>query len=257
MAARLLRLAYELRHHRFSGWALDRWGASLALGGALFLLLNTVYFPVHTVYFPVQWLLRARPAVAPWHWPILVLQAPLGVPACGVALVGGGLVFLRTWARRRSYVVFRAQPDLPLPAPRKLSPADKVPLHATGCFEVEARPGFFAYLLAYWRTFESREHAVMAIQHPSRFLWLGSVPAEEIGMWYLFLRPDSLVEVTPGRLAFGGDSSPGLRVSYRSEVPVRGGRRKPKTVTEVAYLAFAGDEDRQRVWADLLADRDQ
>ena len=228
MAARLLRLAYELRHHRFSGWALDRWGATLALGGALFFL--------------VQWLLRARPAVAPWHWPVLVL----------LALVGGGLVLLRTWGRRRSYVVFRAQPDLPLPAPRRLTPADKVPLHATGHFEVEARPGFFAGLLAYWRTFASGEHAVMAIQHPSRFLWLGSVPAEEIGMWYIFFRADAVVTVTPGVLAFGAGSGPGLRVSYLSEVPAPGRSKKPKSVTAVAYLAFAGEADRQHVWADLL-----
>ena len=228
MAARLLRLAYELRHHRFSGWALDRWGATLALGGALFLL--------------VQWLLRARPAVAPWHWPVLVL----------LALVGGGLVLLRTWGRRRSYVVFRAQPDLPLPAPRRLTPADKVPLHATGHFEVEARPGFFAGLLAYWRTFASGEHAVMAIQHPSRFLWLGSVPAEEIGMWYIFFRDDAVLELTPGRVTFGAVNGPALRLVYHRIPQDRDKKRAPKPIREIVYLMFEDEAMRERVWADVL-----
>ncbi len=78
MTARILRLAYQLRHHRVGSWALDRWGVTLAWGGSILIGL--------------QWLLRGQPVLPAWHWVILALL-----------LLGGlGLLILRGWAARRS-----------------------------------------------------------------------------------------------------------------------------------------------------------
>jgi hypothetical protein len=234
MRARLLELAYRLRHHRLAGWGLDRWGVTLAWAPAVLILL--------------LWLLRGMPSEAAGRWVLLAL----------LWLAGLGLLILRVWARRRSYVAFTPQSGLAPPPGAALPPSEKLLVRATGRFEVEGRPGFFAGLVAYWRTFASREHAVMAIAHESRFLRLGTRPAEEVGMWYVFFRPETIEAVTPGRLAFGSLVSPALRVAYRySEPPPDDGRRRarPKAIRTVLYLACEDEDGRTRIWADLLADK--
>jgi hypothetical protein len=135
MPARLLELAYRLRQHRMVGWSLDRWAGTLAWGAAALILLF--------------WVLRGMPPVPVLHWTLLVFLA-----LAGLALLG-----LRGWAKSRSYVIFTPQPGLIAPPSAALRPSDKLPVRATGRFEVEGRSEFFADLMAYWRTFASREHA--------------------------------------------------------------------------------------------------
>ncbi|MFN2166515.1 MAG: hypothetical protein ACK2U9_09675 [Anaerolineae bacterium] len=233
MNARILEVAYRLRQHRMAGWALDRWAVTLAWGAGLLLLLF--------------WALRGRPSLPAWHWVILVL----------LALVGVVLIVLRTAARRRFYVVFTPRPAVAVPAAAALRPSDKEAVRATGIFDVEGRARIFADLMAYWRTFASREHAVMAIAHESRYLVVGSRPAEDVGMWYAFFLPEAVEAVTAGDLIFGARLRPGLRIDYLRTVPVPddGKRRsQPRPVRAVFYLACEDEETRARVWGDLLAD---
>lgn len=229
MAARILRLVYRLRHHRLGGWALDCWAVTLVWGASAFI--------------GAQWLLRGRPSLPLWHWLILAL----------LLLSGAGLMVLRVWAVRRSYVVFDPQPELAPPPAAPLIPEDKIPLRVTGWFEVQGRTQLFADLTAYWRTYASREHAVLAIQHPTSFL-LAHSRAEDAGMWYMFIPPAAIVEVTPGVLHYGRRISPGLRVVYRRQRPVPEGKRPPKPVAAGVYLTFEDEATRERVWADLVAD---
>jgi len=236
MNVRLLQLAYRLRNHRLAGWGIDRWGITLAWGAAVVILL--------------LWLLQGKPFVSAGHWAFLAL----------LALAGLLLVILRAWAKGRSYVIFTLQSGQTAPSAVALRPSDKVLVRATGRFEVESRSAFFADLLAYWRTFASREHSVMAIAHESRFLGLGSRPAEELGMWYAFFRPETIDAVTAGSLAFGSRAGPALRIAYRHIPPQPDdGRRRaqPKPKRMVLYLACEDDETRGRIWADLLADGEE
>jgi hypothetical protein len=229
MTARLFKLAYQLRLHRVGGWALDRWAVTLAWGASALIV--------------TRWMLRGQPALPAWHWLILVL----------LVLSGTAVVILRGWAAGRSYVVFLPQPDLAPAAPAPLLPEDKVPLRATGRFEVEGRERQFVDLTAYWRTYASREHAVLAIQQPTRF-FLGHSRAEDAGMWYAFVPPAAVGEVTPGALRYGRQVRPGLRVVYRRQPPATEGKRPPKPVDAAVYLAFEDKAARERVWADLVAD---
>jgi len=230
MAARMLKLAYELRHHRVGGWALDRWAVTLAWSASVFI--------------GAQWLLRGKPVLPAWHWVVLVL----------LTLGGLGLLILRVWAARRSYVVFLPEPGLAPPPPAPLVQEAKIPLRATGRFDVQGRERLFVDLTAYWRTYASREHAVLAIQHPSRFLLLGHSRDEDAGMWYAFIPPDAIAEVMPGALRYGRQVNPGLRLVYRRQPPVPEGKRPPKAVNATIYLAFEEGAARERVWADLVAD---
>jgi hypothetical protein len=220
-----------LRQHRSAGWGLDRWGITLTWGVAAAILL--------------LWLLRGRPFVSAGHWAFLAL----------LALAGLGLIILRAWAKGRSYVIFTLQSGRTAPPAAALRPSDKVLVRATGRFEVEGRSEFFADLMAYWRTFASREHSVMAIAHESRFLGVGSRPAEDVGMWYAFFRPETIEAVTPGTLAFGSRTGPALSIAYRHTPPQPDdGRRRalPKPVRTLLDLACEDEEARRRIWADLL-----
>jgi hypothetical protein len=229
MTPLLLKLAYQLRHHTLGEWPLDRWGIGTGLVVAVGILL--------------RWFLRGMPPTPAWHWAVLA----------GIILAALGLAYVRYWAGRQMYVAFAADPSSAAPAPRPLEPTDKVALHATAVFEVEGKERLFADLLAYWRTFGSREHAVMAIMHRSRFLLLGSVGERDLGMWYVFFTPAMIAAITPGTVAFGAASRPALRVAYRFTPPATG-RKPAPPVTRLVTLAFADEAGRAQVWADLLAD---
>lgn len=227
--AHLLKLAYQLHSHEFGGWRLDRWGVTLAWGAALVIV--------------AQWLWRGRPDLPAWHWLVLAL----------LVLGGLALLILRGSAAHRRYVVFVPQTGRAAPAAQPLAPDDKLSVRATGCFEVQTKVRVLADLPAYWRTYASREHAVLAIQNMGRFLGLGATPEENVGMWYIFIRPEAVLGVTAGQLTYGARTGPGLSVAYRYTRLAVEGKPPPKPVTEAVYLAFADEAARDAVWADLLA----
>ncbi len=134
-----------------------------------------------------------------------------------------------------------------------LDPADKIAIYPTGQFEVEGKSAVFADLLAYWRSFASREHTIMAIVRPSRFMLLGKTAAHDIGMWYVFFTPGMITAITPGTIAFGRTRRLALRVTYRFTPPASG-RKPPQPISQVLHIGFSDEIARQAVWADMLAD---
>ncbi len=227
MLARLYRMAYQLRAHRLGDTPLDVLGRNLLLIASAIILL--------------QWVFRGRPPLPAWHWITLGL----------IVAAALGLSLLRSAGARAGYVRFTAQPALDAPTAAAMPPADKAALFASGRFSVQDKHAVLADLMAYWRSFETREHAIMAIQHASRFL-LGSRPDDQVGMWYIFFRPEDVIEVMPGTVTFGTTGRPGLRVIYRSQPS----DDSKKPVREVAYLAFENEAGRESVWADLRADHE-
>ncbi len=208
--------------HRFADAQLDVLGRNLALLAAAIILL--------------QWLVRGRPPLPAWHWLILGL----------IVLAAVGLIALRAWAARAGYARFTPQLRAKSPAPLAMAPDDKEAAFATGRFEVEAKAGYLANLTAYWRTFGSREHAVMAIQHPSRFL-LGTLPGEHVGMWYAFFKPEEVVDVAAGTVAFGATRRPGLRIFYSASTPFGGQEAQEARARSAAPRIRDGDRARPGV----------
>ena len=154
------------------------------------------------------------------------------------------------WARRRYYIHFVPEQN---PAPHAAAaapfqPEDKLLHHASGHFIVEDKEGDWTRLVAYYRTFETREHAIMARRTPTQFLKVGQVNPETLGMWYIFISPENLLDVTPGRIYFGGEGEPGLRLRWRRF------DEKGRPVESFAFLHFDSEPDRRRVQADLLLD---
>lgn len=240
MRSRILKWAYGLRYHYWGNWSLQGWLIGSALAAAALLVL--------------------------WHLPAFLAGGSPALwlrPALLVALALA-LALVARWAAAEAYLRFEPQSGLVPPAGRSLAPVDKLLIHVTGRFEVQGKSHFFAGLLAYWRTFASREHAVMAIVHPSRFLLLGTMPERDLGLWYIFFCPDHLLGLAPGRLTYGaaGGPQPALQIVYQpprppSPPPSRPGERtrpRPLPPPETAYLIFDDESTRLQVWADLLAD---
>jgi hypothetical protein len=91
--------------------------------------------------------------------------------------------------------------------------------------------------------------------HNTRWLLLGHRPEEEIGMWYIFFRPEEIEAVTAGRLSFGSTVRPALRLRYLSTPTTPRKRRKPaQPISELVYLVFDDEATRAIVWADVRAD---
>jgi hypothetical protein len=206
------RLCYRMRSHHWSGWPLDYW---------LLLLIVLLAGVVSLRWIP---------------------GAPGLVYLLALVVVVFWLVTLL--AMRHKYVIFALEPDSRAGAmATALLPTDKVELRATGRFEVEGREQHFTEIVAYFRTFATREHTVMAIVPPSRFLLLGSRPDGQEGMWYIFFHPHHITAVEPGILWFGVVDRPALRVSCRTEEG-----------EEMVYLSFDDADSRRRVLADLRHD---
>jgi hypothetical protein len=174
-----------------------------------------------------------------------------GGPVLGLLLLATILLLVtgQGWARRRLYVWFlpEAFSSAP-PRPAALQPHDKVLVRATGLFNVDGQEAVWTDLVAYYRTFATREHAIMARRTPTRFLGFGEREPETLGMWYLFITPTALARVTPGQLYFGREPRPALRLNYQHRTP------KGKVAPAVAYLSFDSTADRETVWADLVWD---
>lgn len=188
-----------------------------------------------------------------------------GIVVCGVLVLI--LFMLQTWAARNSYVVFRneAAPVRQMLGAPMLQPMDKLPVRATGLFEVEGKERAFTELQAYLRSFETREHVVMALVPPSIAFLLGRWPDHEIGMWYIFFKNTDLRRIIPGSLWFGRRKRLALRLHAEQQLTspptpldvwggYRSGKPKIKTRQQTVYLTFDSEDVRQRVLKDLAAD---
>jgi hypothetical protein len=213
---------YRLNRHHFSDVPLSRWIQIILLGLAGFAA--------------VGWL--------PGGWPLAILFLALFL-----LFVGGSIYW-----RRRGYITFEEKPQ-PAIAPRPLKPEAKLPIFASGYFSVEGKHANFTWLQGYFRTFPTREHAVLCLVQPSRFALLGKWPEKEVGMWYIFFKDEDIEEIRWGEIQFGSQRFPGVAVSHRIFIPKQGRFDRDKTLHRTAYITAAEEEDARRILADLLYDQ--
>jgi len=212
----ILEISYYLKRLRFWGQPLNRWLFFLALLSILAVAVN---------------LLDSGPVAD-----ALVILASLG------------LMLALLWAGRTRYLIFRRVefPSLSASAANvpQLAPEEKVPVQASGHFEVSGMRRYFVEAQAYFETVETREHILIAWTPLWSFLGLVDSLREEVGLWYVFFMPDAIQEIEAGRVYFGLRSRPALKVIYQSE------SGSPETV----YLSFDHHEQRETVLADLRLD---
>ena len=193
-----------------------------------------------------RWLGLVLLVVAGWSlyrwWPF-AWQAALLI---GLFL---GYFFMLAWAARSGYVHFTPGPGPEHPpgspdAPAPLRPEELVPVRASGWFTVEGQDQYFVDVEAGVETVETREHIVMGLIRPTRFLLLGRWPKSDTGWWYIFFTPSTIQEIRPGHLTFGARSRQALRIVYAPDADT----------VQTLYLAFDDPVTLRRVWDDLLLD---
>lgn len=209
----LLKTNYHLSRLRLWGQSLTRWLFLLALLGILAMVLD------------------------------LVESGPLTDAAVILACLGLMLALL--WAMHTRYLIFRRadSPSLATEVPQ-LAPEKKVPVRASGHFEVSDMRRYFVEAQAYFETVDNREHIVIVWIPRHSFLGLVSSPREEAGLWYAFFTPANIRAIEVGEVLFGPQPRPALKVVYRSE------SGPPETI----YLSFDHPEQREIVLADLRRD---
>lgn len=156
-----------------------------------------------------------------------------------------GLMLALLWAGRTRYLLFRKaeNPSLMTGVPQ-LAPEEKVPVRASGHFEVSSMRRYFVEAQAYFETVETREHIIIAWIPPRSFLGLAASPRQEVGLWYVFFMPATIQKIEVGKVYFGLRPRSALKVVYRSELGSR----------ETVHLSFDHPEQRQAVLADLRRD---
>lgn len=172
------------------------------------------------------------------------------VTGLAVALLLGLHWRLRGW-RQQDFVHFVANTP-PTVKQKQLKPPEKIPVQVTGRFAVENKVQRFTWVPGFYRTFATREHALLCQVGPRRFLWLAQWPTVEIGLWYVFFTPPMIQQVQWGELHFGRHSRPALAVTYL--LPADKAQRRRAATNETVYLAFADLADGHIILADLLAD---
>ncbi len=180
---------------------------------------------------------------------------PGGWLTAGLALVlFAALIMGQHYWQGKDFVEFQPA-EMPLVAPATLPTSAKLPIWGSGYFSVENKHAHFTWLEGFFRTFPSREHAVICLNKPTSLLYFGQSPAGQIGMWYCFFRPEAVQEILWGEIRFGNESLPGLAVAHTVRLPRRNWFQAEKDVRKFTYLACSQREDALAILSDLLYDR--
>lgn len=184
-------------------------------------------------------------------WLLLRLPGSPAVIALGAAVIVALWVWQRT-ARAAGYVRFTPEP-LEAVSPARQEAALKRPVYVSGWLTVQNKAQLFAGVPGFYRTFPTREHALLCQVRPPKLLGVAEWPAEETGLWYVFFRPEQISAVRAGRLQHDRTPLPALAVTYRPSDPALLKRRGQAQQTTV-YIAFNDAAERSAVLADLMVE---
>lgn len=171
-----------------------------------------------------------------------------------ILLVVAGMWLLRRVYQHHDYIRFYPK-DVPFADQGdRLSPSAKVPVHVTGLFAVEERNARFTWLPGFYRSFATREHALLC-QHPeTHFLKIAGCEPDNIGMWYVFFQPDEVKAIRWGEIMFGSTPRHCIAVDRMVEKKAKSRFRRDKITAESTYIAVTSIADGQRIWDDLRSD---
>lgn len=153
--------------------------------------------------------------------------------------------------RQQQYVSFQGQP-LPALTEAPLEINEKLTVYATGLLGVEGRYQRYSVLPGFYRTFATGEHALLCRVPERSWLALFSWPLEESGMWYAFIKPSDVRELTWGVLTFGATTLYAVALNYQLEIPPGPRRKRAELRNELLYIATVEQNAAQCIYVDLL-----
>ena len=139
----------------------------------------------------------------------------------------------------------------------QLDPADKLPVHVTGLFSVEGKDTRLTWVPGFYRTFSTREHALLCQEQARRIFKVAETDLELAGMWYIFFQPEEITGMRWGSLYFGSKPRSAIAVDRKIEVKATRRFQRDKAKTETVYLAFLDLDEGLRIWEDLHIDWEQ
>ena len=210
---------YAAERARIAGIAVLRWGYILLLGAA------------------VVWLLGRL--LGGW---VVVLLWLAGALALAVAA---------RLARRSHHVTFTAK-TTPVPSGELLPATEKVPVYVTGNLGVEQKQRAFTMVPGFYRTFATREHALLCRVSERRLWGIATWPEEETGLWYAFFTARQIINIEAGSLVYGGLTLDTIAVTYRPGP--HGGKRRREPEMTTLYLSFPDITGYATVFADLAVE---
>jgi hypothetical protein len=155
--------------------------------------------------------------------------------------------------QRRDFVTFRPA-AMPAVQPEVLPASEKLPIFATGHFTVQDKNQRFTWLPGFYRTFATREHALLCQLAERPLAGVANWPETEVGLWYIFFMPEAIRELRWGKLAFGRTALPAIAVTYVPAEERADRRRSTGLRLETIYLAFTDEQTGRTILADLLHD---
>ena len=153
--------------------------------------------------------------------------------------------------QRNDFVRFYAG-TLPDVTPKAMNPDDKYAAYITGLFAVEGRYARYTMLPGFYRTFATREHALLCLVRDRRFLRLSRWAADQTGMWYVFFMPADITAIEYGKLQFDRTLHNAVAVTYQTTIPAKNKLKRDRDVVETVYIVPRSDEGGRRILADLL-----
>lgn len=167
-------------------------------------------------------------------------------------LLGTVVALYHHW-RRRDFVRF--EPGVaPEMAYQRLLPNEKAPVMVTGFFGVEHKFQRFTWLPGFYRTFATHEHALICQVGQRPWAKLSRWPDDDIGLWYIFFSPQTILQLQWGQLFFGTDPCPAIVVTHRVTLPTRKRFRTEQVREEKIYIVFENAAIGELIWADLQYD---
>ena len=125
-------------------------------------------------------------------------------------------------------------------------------VYVTGALSVQEKMRPFTALSGFYRSFATREHALLCRVQERRVLGIATWPEEEVGLWYAFFTPQQVITIQPGTQTIGRRPLLALAVTYWPTPPLAAKPRQMPATT--LYLAFPNSDDHAAVLADLIVD---
>ena len=126
-------------------------------------------------------------------------------------------------------------------------------MYVSGLLAVGNKVRRFGGLPGFYRTFATREHALLCQVRPRRLVGLVAWPAEEVGLWYAFFTAADIHAIHPGLIAFDRQPLYAFALDYTPAKPLGGKkRRRPQRLT--LYVAFTQEADFYAALADLAVE---
>lgn len=162
------------------------------------------------------------------------------------------VVLARTLAARRGFVRFFAEAGDGEVAAEALPGRDKLPIYLWGNLEVQGRVRSFAALPGFYRTFATREHALIGQVVSNPRLGVAKLADVDAGLWYAFCTPEQVLSLRSGRVGWGRATYAAIALERRTARTQASGRTQ--YAVETLYLAAHEPETIQRILADLAVE---